>query len=82
LLCADAFAATAVSGLLAFLLCHLRKAVMKKAEVNKKTPTVTTDSPQNRDKKQVKSLRKNTTSTTREEGRQRSGNNGPQQGSH
>jgi hypothetical protein len=55
---------------------------MKKNEVHKKTPTVTTDSPQNKNKKQVKSTRKNTTASTREEGRQRTGNNDPQPGSH
>jgi len=32
--------------------------------------------------KEVVSHRKNTTATTRSEGRQRSGNNGPEQGSH
>jgi hypothetical protein len=55
---------------------------MPKIEMKKKSPTVTTDSKVNKDKKTVKSSRKNTNRSTREEGRQRPGNNGPQQGSH
>jgi hypothetical protein len=52
------------------------------AKMKKKSTTVTAGSKVNKAKKTVKSARKNTTSSTREEGRQRTGNNGPQQGSH
>jgi hypothetical protein len=61
---------------------HLIYATKQKKGMKKKSETVTSSSPENRKKKQVKSQRKNSTSSTRTEGRQRSGNNGPQQGSH
>jgi hypothetical protein len=50
--------------------------------MKKKTSTVTSESKENKNKKQVKSTRKNTSASTRQEGRQRSGNNDPQHGSH
>jgi len=51
-------------------------------EMKKKSATVTSDSKVNQGKKEVKSNRKNTSGSTRQAGRQRSGNNDPQHGSH